>query len=103
MFHYGCEAVSGCTDGILARSLRCREGMMVPSGRKLPIFWDSFSHILAKKPVPSSVAWQIEKNLLDLNPFCRESVITLWGFTFFCFQFFLDKSMAKLVCGFSLV
>lgn len=52
---------------------------MVPSGKKLPIFWDNFSHILAKKPVPSSLACQIEQNLPGLNHSHRESVIALWG------------------------
>lgn len=65
---------------------------MVPSGKKLPIFWVSFSHILAKKPAPSLLACQIEQNLPDLNHSHRESVIALRGHnriipTFFVFSF----------------
>lgn len=83
LFYYECEAVLASIDGTLAYSLQCPERMMVPSGRQLPIFWDSFSHILAKGPVPSFVAWQTEQILLDLNRSHRGSVITLWGHTKF--------------------
>lgn len=73
---------------------------MVPSGRKLLIFWDSYSHILAKKP--SSLAYQTEtlkppgfypliENLLLLS-----GIITASFLHFLCLVF-LDKSMLKLI------
>lgn len=62
-------------------------GVMVPAGRKLPVFWDSFPHILAKKPVPSSMACQTRAKPPEFEPLSGDSVITLWSHNMFIFPF----------------
>lgn len=54
-------------------------GVMVPAGRKLPVFWDSFPHILAKKPVPSSMACQTRAKPPEFEPVSGDSVVALWS------------------------